>query len=324
MRIKNIIMFVSCFLAIGLQNSSAQEYPVRPIQIIVPYSAGGGTDLSARIMADTFQKLNPGTKIVIRNQPGGGGSIGTSAAIHARADGYTLGTGSQGPIALLPHYGGIDYTIADMTFVAMMGRNLQLVIACAKAPFDTLDEFIAYGKGHPGGIQVGNSGAGGANHISMAAMGKVAGIDFKHVPFNGASEAITACLGGHIDALTLTPAEGAPHVESGTVKALFIMEDERIDSLPDVPTLKEAGIDFTWSSWKGIIAPKGIPANTLAFLQSAFKAVFTNPDFIKQMEDIGEFVDYRDAKEYEALARRDSEMAGAVIEELGMAGMNQK
>lgn len=320
-KLKTILMgaVVASFATVA----SAADYPSRPIQVIVPYSAGGGTDLSARIMGDVFQKLNPGKTLIIRNQPGGGGAIGTSAAIHGKPDGYTLGTGSQGPLALLPHYGGTDYQIDDISYIGLMGRNLQLVVACADAPFSTGEEFLAYAKEHPGKVQVGNSGAGGANHIAVAAMSDAAGIEVEHVPFGGASQAVTACLGGHIHAMTLTPSEGLSHMQSGAVKGLFIMEDERIKLLPDIPTLKELGVDFTWSSWKGIIAPKDTPEEELSFLRDAFKAVFTDAGFLSRMEDMGEFVDYRDAAGYEALVRRDSKTAAGVIEKLGMTNMNK-
>ncbi|MFV0334938.1 MAG: Bug family tripartite tricarboxylate transporter substrate binding protein [Tropicimonas sp.] len=303
--------------------AGAADYPVRPIQVIVPYSAGGGTDLSARIMADVFQKLYPGTTMIVRNQPGGGGAIGTSAAVNSRPDGYTLGTGSQGPLALLPHYGGTDYQIDDIAYLGLMGRNLQLVIACADAPFEAGAEFLDYARANPGEVQVGNSGAGGANHIAVAAMGMTAGVDFEHVPFGGAAEAAAACLGGHIDAMTLTPSEGLAHMQSGAVTGLFVMEDERIDLMPDIPTLKEMGVDFTWSSWKGLIAPKATPEAELAFLREAFAKVFTDPGFVEQMTAMGEFVEYRDAEGYEALVSHDSETAGAVIETLGMTDMNK-
>lgn len=310
-------------LALTATAALADDYPERPVQVIVPYSAGGGTDLSARVMADVFERLYPDATMVVRNQPGGGGSIGTSAALHARPDGYTLGTGSQGPLAILPHLGGTDYTLDDVTFIGLMGRNLQIAVACADAPFATVDEFFAYAREHPGELQVGNTGAGGANHISMAALGQAADVDFEHVPFNGASEAVTACLGGHIDAMTMSPAEALPHAQSGNVTPLFVMEEERIADYPDTPTLVESGIDFTWASWKGIIAPKDTPEDVVAWLRDAFAAVFTDEEFVSRMTEMGEFVDYRDAAGYEALVRHDSEVAEQVLRDLGMYGMNR-
>ncbi|ALA20387.1 MULTISPECIES: tripartite tricarboxylate transporter substrate binding protein [unclassified Chelatococcus] len=315
------ILGACALLAAGA--AAAQDFPARPVQVIVPYAAGGGTDLSARIMADVFQKHLKGPPMVIRNQPGGGGAIGTSAALHARPDGYTLGMGAQGPLALLPHYGGTDYKLDDVQFIALMGRNLQLVVACAKAPFSDFKAFMAYAKANPKGIQVGNSGAGGANHIAMEAFGRVAEVSFENVPFGGASEAMTACVGGHVHAMVATPAEALPHAKSGAIKPLFIMEEKRIDTFPDTPTAIEGGVKFTWSSWKGVIGPKGMPADVVAKLQEALKATFTDEDFVRRMQDLGEFVDYRDGAAYEELARNDSQTAEAIIRDLGMYQMNK-
>lgn len=203
-----------------------------------------------------------------------------------------------------------------------MGRNLQIVLGCKDAPFSDFDTFIAYAKKNPGAILIGNSGAGGANHLSVEAFGRASDTKFEHVPFGGASEALTACAGGHIDAVTATPAEARPHVESGSVKPIFVMEDKRIPGYPDVPTAVEKGIDFTWSSWKGIIAPKGIPDDVRSKLTTALEQTFTDPGFIASMEKMGEFVDYRDSAGYEKLARGDSEKAEAIIRDLGMYGMN--
>src|SRR5690606_39741657 len=136
--------------------------------------------------------------------------------------------------------------------------------------------------------------------------------------------ALTACAGGHIDAVTATPAEAKPHLESGAVKPIFVMEEERIPAYPDVPTAVEKGVDFTWSSRKGIIAPKGIPDDVRSKLTTALEATFKDPDFIAQMEKMGEFVDYRDSAGYEKLARGDSQMAEGIIRDLGMYGMNKK
>jgi tripartite-type tricarboxylate transporter receptor subunit TctC len=304
--------------------ASAEGYPSHPIEIVVPYAAGGGTDLSMRVLADVLSKKLDGATVVVKNVPGGGGGIGTGAVLKAKPDGYTLGTGAQGPISLLPHYGATNYTIDDVDFLALMGRNLQIVLACANAPFNDFDGFLAYAKKNPGTVLIGNSGAGGANHLSVEAFGRVAGVTFEHVPYGGASKALTACAGGHINAVTATPAEAKPHVESGAVKPLFVMEAKRIKDYPDVPTAVEKGIDFTWSSWKGLFAPKGMPADVRGKLAAALKAAITDPDFMKKMEEMGEFVDYRDSAGYAALAKGDSEKSEAIIRELGMYGMSAK
>ncbi|HBS21696.1 MULTISPECIES: tripartite tricarboxylate transporter substrate binding protein [Thalassospira] len=301
-------------------STQAFAFPDRPIQVIVPYSAGGGTDLSLRLLAESFERNFDGATMVVRNQPGGGGSIGTSGAVESRPDGYTLGAGAQGPLALLPHLGGTTYQIENVEFIGLFGRNLQVMVACKDAPFDNFDAFLEYAKTKA--PQIGNSGAGGANHVSAEAFAKAANIKIESVPFGGSSEARTACVGGHIDAMVASPAEALAQVEAGNVSPLFVMEPERIDLFPDTPTAVEKGIDFTWSSWKGLIGPKGIPAEDLKFLRDALKTTVEDEEFKAKMAEMGEFVIYEDAEQYEARARSDSKVAEAVIRDLGMYGMN--
>lgn len=307
----------------GAAGAMASDYPARPVQIVVPYNAGGGTDLSARLMAQSLEKYLGGT-VVVRNQPGGGGAIGTSAVIHSRPDGYSLGMGAQGPLAMLPHYGGIDYGVDDADYLALMGRNLMLVGVGKDAPFQDAKSFLEYAKAHPGELTVGNSGAGGANHIAMEGLASAAGVSVKSMPFGGASAAVTACVGGHINAVVASPAELLSQSKAGNLKVIMVMEDERIGEFPDAPTAKEAGVDFAWSSWKGVIAPKGLPADIRAKLTDALDKVFHDQAFLDKMKGLGEYVDYRPGDKYEALAKHDSAVAEKVIRSLGMYEMNVK
>lgn len=300
--------------------ASAADFPSRPVQVVVPYSAGGSTDLSLRVFADVFESKFDGVQMVIRNQPGGGGAIGTSAAVHGRPDGYTLGAAAQGPIAIKPHIGGADYTVDDFAFVGLFARSLQVMVACKDAPFTDYDSFIAHAKDAK--PQVGNSGAGGANQVSAEAFAEAAGIKIESIPFEGSSKARTACIGGHIDAMVASPAEAKAASEAGQMVPLFVMEDKRIDLFPDTPTAVEKGVDFTWSSWKGLIAPKSVPEETLAWLRNAVKEVATDPAFVKKMTDMGEFVTYEDSATFEKRVRKDADVAHKVLEDLGMLGMN--
>lgn len=303
-----------------IAGSAYADYPVRPVQLVVPYSAGGGTDLSMRLLADALVRQLDGARFVVRNQPGGGGTIGTSAAIHARPDGYTLGAGAQGPLSLQPHLGGTDYDLDDVEFIALFGRNIQLMVGCANAPFADLEEFLSYGRDNK--IQVGNSGAGGANHISAEAFARAANIQIESIPYPGAADARTACVGGHVQAIVASPSEALSASQAGQMNPIFVMEEERLDLFPDTPTAIEHGIDFTWSSWKGLIGPKGLPEEVLKTLNAAVTAAIEDPDFRQAMEDMGEFIVYEDAATYAERARRDSEVAARTIEELGMTGIN--
>lgn len=307
----------------SVSTAAAADYPARPVQIVVPYSAGGGTDLSARLLAQALEKQLGGS-VIVRNQPGGGGSIGTSAIVHAKPDGYTLGTGSQGPLAMLPHYGGIDYTVNDVDYLALMGRNLMVVGVSKDAPFQDGKSFLAYAKAHPGELTVGNSGAGGANQIAMEGFALAANIKVKDMPFGGAIAAITACLGGHIQAVVASPAELLSHVRAGNMKAVLVMEDQRIEEYPDTMTPKELGVDFTWSSWKGVIAPKGLPADVRAKLLPALDKAMHDETYLAKMKELGEYIDYRPSAGYEALAKSDSVTAEKVIRSLDMYQINAK
>lgn len=317
------VMTLAALMGAAATAAMAAGYPEKTVEIIVPYAAGGGTDLSVRVLADTMQKHLPGSTIVVRNETGGGGAIGTGKTLAAAADGYTVGVGAQGPIALLPHYGATTYTIDNVDFLGLMGRNPELVLACKDAPFDSFETFLEYAKANPGGALIGNTGAGGANHLATEAFARKAGITIEHVPFGGASEALTACAGGHINAVTVTPAEARAHIESGAAKPLFIMESERIAEMPDVPTAVEKGVDFTWSAWKGIIAPKGIPEDVRTQIVGAIKAAVEDPAYVAKMKEMGEFVDYRDPESYSQLAHDDSARAETLIRDLGMYGMNK-
>jgi tripartite-type tricarboxylate transporter receptor subunit TctC len=308
---------------VAAPDALAADYPARPVQIIVPYNAGGGTDLAARVLAQTMEKYLGGT-VIVRNQPGGGGSIGTSATAHAKPDGYTLGTGSQGPLVMLPQYGGIDYTINDFDFLALMGRNLMVLAAGKDAPYKNAQEFLAYAKAHPGEVTVGNSGAGGANHVATEGLGMAGDLKLKSMPFGGAVAAITATLGGHIQSVLAHPPEVATHIKAGTLVPILVLEDDRIADFPDTPTAKELGIDFTWAAWKGIVAPKGLPADVRKKLGDALDKTFHDPDFLQKMKEMGEDIDYRPGDAYKNLAMKDSTVAEKVIRAIGMYNMNAK
>jgi tripartite-type tricarboxylate transporter receptor subunit TctC len=151
-----------------------------------------------------------------------------------------------------------------------------------------------------------------------------ADIKLKSMPFGGSVAAITATLGGHIQAVVAHPPELANHVKAGNLNVIMVMEDKRVAEFPDVPTTEELGIDFTWAAWKGIIAPKGLPADVRAKLVSALDKSFHDPDFLKKMKDMGEDIDYRPSDAYKALAMKDSAVAQKVIRAIGMYNMNAK
>ena len=220
--------------------------------------------------------------------------------------------------------GGIDYTVDDADYLALMGRNYMVLGVNKDAPFQTAEEFIAYAKANEGKVTIGNSGAGGANHIATEGLAMTGGFKIKAMPFQGASAAITACVGNHIDAVMAHPAEVIPHVKSGNLKAIMVLENDRIADFPDVPTAKEAGIDFTWAAWKGVIAPKNMPNNVKTIISEALDKVFKDEEFLERMKALGETVDYIPGEKFKELAVEDSKKAEEIIRSLGLYGMNAK
>ena len=268
---------------------SAADFPARPIQVIVPYSAGGSTDLSLRVFADIFEKNFDGSQMVIRNQPGGGGAIGTSAAAHGRPDGYTIGAAAQGPIAIKPHIGGTDYEVDSFNYVGLFARSLQVMVACKDAPFTDYDSFIEYAKSNK--PQVGNSGAGGANQVSAEAFAETAGIKIESIPFEGSSKARTACIGGHIDAMVASPAEAKAAAKAGQMVPLFVMEDEAHRPVPGYPDCGRKRVSTSpGPRGKVLIAPKNVHAGSrtgTGFATQSTKAVATDPAFVQENDRYG-------------------------------------
>ncbi len=322
---KRLIYAVCCLcLLISFTTAAmAGDFPERPVQVIVPYSAGGGTDLSARVMADVMKKYLPKPMVVV-DQPGGSGAIGTGNVAHSNPDGYTLGMGAQGPLCMLPSYGGIEYDKDSFEYLALMGRNLMLLAVSSKVPFQDAKALLEYAKANPGKLTIGVSGAGGASRIATEGFASAAGVKVKCMPFNGSAPAVTACVGGHIDAVVAHPGELQNQAKAGNIKILLVMEPKRLEMFPDVPTAHEAGVDFEWSAWKGVIAPKGLPADVKAVLVEALDKCYNDADYLKKMKDLGEFVDYRKGEDYKKLVEKDSVVAEKVIRDLGMYGMNAK
>ena len=216
--------------------------------------------------------------------------------------------------------GGTDYQLDSPTYIGLFARSLQVLAACKDAPFSNYDEFVAYAKDKP--VQVANSGAGGANHISAEAFAMAADIKIESVPFDGAADARTACIGGHVHTLVASPAEVKSAAEAGQMTPIFVMEAERIAEFPDTPTAVEKGVDFTWSSWKGIIAPQNLPEETRVWLEKAVETVANDEAFKAKMTEMGDFAVYEDAATFKARAEKDAEVAHEVLEKLGMLNIN--
>ncbi|UOQ44285.1 tripartite tricarboxylate transporter substrate binding protein [Halobacillus salinarum] len=325
-RVLSLMLIVLLFVITGCNasgsasshNSNKGSISDGQIELIVPYAAGGGTDAVARSIAKIAEKkLN--TSIGVVNKPGGGGAVGMSEGANAKPDGHTLTLGTV-ELTTLPHLGLANFTYKDFTPVAQLNFDPAAITVPADAPYDTIQEFIDYAKENPGEIRVGGSGTGAIWHLAAESFAKANGIDLKFVPFDGAAPSITSLLGGHIEAVSVSPGEVLTQVKAGKLKTLAVMSDERSKALPDVPTLKEEGVkSVNVGAWRGIIAPKDTPDDVVKELETAFLEAAESKEFKKFMDNNGLGIKTRSSEEFKEEMRGSNESFKELIQSLGIA-----
>lgn len=301
----------------GAKEAQAPKFPTKSIEIIVPFAAGGGTDMVARAVANAAQdKL--GQPVVVVNKTGGGGAVGMGEGAAAKPDGYTV-TAITVELVTLPHLGlaPIDHTM----FVPIVRLNMasSAITVKADAPWKNLKEFMEYAKANPGKVKVGNSGPGAIWHLAAAALEKKADVKFNHIPFNGANPAVTALLGGNLDAVAVSPGEVLTQVQSGQLKILGVMSEERSATVPDVPTMKEQGYDVSVATWRGLGVPKGTPKEVVAVLEEGFKKAMDDPAFKDLMSKNGLEINYLSSADYAKSIQAENDMFKALITDLGLS-----
>lgn len=282
-------------------------YPSDDIEVIVPKGAGGGTDTSTRGLLTYMEKNMENGKFNVTNNSDGGGITGMVATAEADPDGYTLGAVTV-ELDMFCFQGKTDLTYDSFESVAMMIAAPAALIVQADAPYNSVDEFVAYCQENPESVQVGNSGAGAIWDIATYLMEDEYGIQVTHVPYpNGTADIAAAITGGHIDATLADPSSFMTQIDAGTLKCLGIMSEERSTLLPDVPTFKEEGHDLVVRAWATLVAPKGMDTENMALLQNAARAALESDEckeyFLAQGIEpvcyIGEEADQIMADDYE-------------------------
>ena len=295
--------------------SSSANFPNKKFELIVPFSAGGGTDTVARSFAD-LAKDELGQPIGVVNREGGGGAVGMQNGANAKADGYTL-TLVTGELLTLPHTGLAQFTYEDFRLVSLLNEDPAAITVRADAPWNTIEEFIEAAKTKK--LKVGNSGTGAIWHLAAAAFEKETGITLNHVPFEGAAPAVTALLGGHIDAVSVSPAEVITHVESGDFKVLAVMADERVEKLADVPTLKEQGVDLSFGTWRGLAVPKETPDDVVKVLEETFATTIQSEEFKATLEKLNLGYRYENGEGFLNLIKTQDEIFTELIPAIGLS-----
>ena len=263
-------------------------YPSHPVRLIVPFPAAGSSDLIARTVSERAAQVL-GQQIVIDNRPGAGGNIGTEAAARAAADGYTLVECTIGTCAInLAIYRNPGYDLErDFTPVVLLGSISNVLTVNPSVPAKSVQELVALARKNPGKITFGSSGYGSSPHLSGELLKLMAGIDILHVPYKGSAPAITDLRGGQIDLFFDNTPSSLPHVKAGALRALAVTGRKRLASLPDVPTMEEAGFSgFVIAPWFGLMAPKGTPQPRVEKLNRAYSAALADPELVKRLAEM--------------------------------------
>ena len=285
----------------------------------MPQAPGSATDNLARLVAPEMAK-QLGQPVVVDNRPGGALTIGIDAVAKSAPDGYTIGMGPVGALAITRHMvEKLPYDIErDLQPVALVTTGYMLLAASPKAPFTTVRELIAYAKAHPGKLSNASSSNGSPGHVSGELFKYMTGTDIVHVPYKGGAPAIADLIAGHVELMFESTNSIAPHVRAGRVRALAVTGARRAHSLPEVPTMIEAGVPgYEVTAWSGVIAPAGLPRPVLERLNAAVNAAISEPATRERLAEMGSESGGGTPDDYAALIRRDSAKWAEVIRRSG-------
>lgn len=297
--------------------NTADKFPSKPITLIAPWPAGGGSDALMRAFAESASRVL-GVSVVVENKPGAGGTLGATAMVNAKPDGYTL---TQLPLGVyrLPHMQKMPFDpLKDLTHIVGLTGYTFGIVATMDAPFKTINDMVAYAKANPGKLEYGSTGTGTTPHLAMEEFSQKAGIVLNHIPYKGSAEIMQAILGGQIRVMCGIP-EFAPWVKEGKLRLLATLGRQRSKAFPDVPTVKESGWDTISESPFGIGGPKHMHPSVVAVLHDAFKKTLEDPKILDLLDKFSQPVIYMSSDEYTRYAKRTHQTEKATVERLGLA-----
>jgi tripartite-type tricarboxylate transporter receptor subunit TctC len=292
---------------------SAQEaYPTKPIELIIPFAAGGSHDLHARVLASVApQYLGQGLVVVLK--PGAGGAIASQYVARARGDGYTLLFGGNGPNTILPQVQDVGYKIREFTPVAMINYSPPLLTVKADAPWRTVTEYVEFARTSPGRVNFAHTGVWGAGHFPMLMVEASTGAKVNYVPFDGGGPALLAVASGNADAAFLFAAQVLPFMRAGRVRVLGVAAPARIDPIREIPTLKEQGVDVSFTMWRAVLAPSTTPVPRVRKLREALAKTVEDASFKALMRQLGEPIIYMDGPAFLNFWRNEWDDVGKTL-----------
>jgi tripartite-type tricarboxylate transporter receptor subunit TctC len=307
-------------LALGVAHGAvaAEPFPAKPIEIIVPTPPGGGTDIATRLLAEVTEPIL-GHKLVVVNKPGGGGTVGVATITQAKPDGYTLGSIWNAPMTMTPHSLQVPYALDD--YVPISQITAAPLVYCTKPDFPANNgkEFIEAARKNPGKLTYGNDGVGGTVQLAGERIFRTQGVQLRPVPFGGAGETLKAFLGGHVDIYGGSIPPILPHVKAGKAKCLLLTSRERSDTLPGAASLTDLGVPQAATVlWRGVIGPKGLPADRVAILEKAFRQGAQAPKFQEFAAKQGEQAVGSSAAAFAELIRAEYQAFAQIVKDLGL------
>jgi len=308
----------SLLLALAVTSAPAQDYPSRPIRIVVPFSPGGAVDGPMRVIAQEMSK-RLGAGVIVENKPGAGATIGTDAVAKSPPDGYTLLLSSQTNAISATLYPKLPYDpIEDFAPISLIGREPGVVVVTPSLPVKTFPEFVAYVKERPGKIDYASSGNGSGQHLFTALLASMTGMKMNHVPYRGSGQATTDLIGGQVQMAIPGTAGMVGHIKAGKLRALAVTGAKRSPQLPDVPTVMESGVPgYEAYVWMGLMAPKGTPPAIIDKLQREVVHALSTDEVKTYMATAGIEIVGSTPVEFGTFFRNEKERWAKVIRETG-------
>lgn len=289
------------------------EYPEKPVEVIVGFDAGGGTDVMARTAAPFIEKyLGDGASLVVKNVPGASGQIGVTETANASPDGYTIGTYNLPGMMARTLDREAGYSTDSFTYLANVVNDPNVIVTARDSGLDTLDKLLEAARAEPGAVTVGMSSLGGDDHFLLTKLQNITGSEFTIVPFKGSAPARTALMGGHVAMGILNVSEVAEFQDS--INILGVAMEKRSEFAPDIATFKEQGLELTGGSMRGFVAPAGLPADVEARLLEAFARLGEDKEFLAAMAATANPVEIKVGPDFEALNAEVLDLAGTVWE----------
>jgi tripartite-type tricarboxylate transporter receptor subunit TctC len=319
--VRHVRMWPGILLALAATSApaAAVDYPTRPIRLVVPYAAGGPTDVAGRLIAQAL-RAPLGQSVFVENRGGGGGIAGTELAINAQPDGYTLLLGAPGPLVISPAIGAARYDIEKaLATIGLVWRSPQVLAVHPKLGVKSVAEFVALAKTKPGKLNVGSAGNGTTTHLSLELLKREAGIDLVHVPYRSTGAGLPDLLSGQVDAAFGDLSVMTPQVVAKSLVGLATTAQERSALLPDLVTTAEAGYPtLVVENIYGLVTRAGVPGDILKRLEAAVQAAIADPDYRAGLAKHGAVVSETSAEKYRALLRSEAERWGPIARAAGL------